>query len=373
MARAELRRRTRWICAAGLLLSLSLCLLPPVRAGLTVLINRLFDLSEAVNAYAYRRFDAPVEQNTLPARLALSLFLLSLGGLVMAWEGRLPALLCALALAAGQAWLGLSLPPWAQISAFACLGLKATTAPLTLRRSLAFAGAALILAAMVCRLFPGVDPRIEAASEVARDFLAPRTEQAGGLQREEEGIMETRRVNVRALEEGEDASGEGREYRLEEVQRVEVSRPRWIDYLRILLLLILSAAVVILPFTPFLLINARKRRAQALRAPFSSPDAGVAICAMFRHAAALLTSAGYGGGNRPYRDWTPGRALPEEYAEMYALCAELFEEAAYSEHPFSGEERDSMARFLEETERLTYGQADWKAKFRMKYVECLCE
>ena len=51
----------------------------------------------------------------------------------------------------------------------------------------------------------------------------------------------------------------------------------------------------------------------------------------------------------------------------------LWQEAAYSEHSMSSEQREEMRQFLSETERILYDAADRKTRFRLKYLECLHE
>ena len=55
------------LCAV--LLTALLFLLPPARSGLAALLNRLMDASEAVNAYAYRRYPVTTAPDScLPGR-----------------------------------------------------------------------------------------------------------------------------------------------------------------------------------------------------------------------------------------------------------------------------------------------------------------
>ncbi|MFR7894087.1 MAG: hypothetical protein ACLU38_08420 [Dysosmobacter sp.] len=65
------------------------------------------------------------------------------------------------------------------------------------------------------------------------------------------------------------------------------------------MLTILILALLTLPFLPFILFDARRRKAMERRAAFDSPDCGEAIRAMFLHLAAYLDRCGKGVGNRP--------------------------------------------------------------------------
>ena len=132
-------------------------------------------------------------------------------------------------------------------------------------------------------------------------------------------------------------------------------------------------ALLTLPFLPFVLFDARRRKAMERRAAFASPDCGEAIRAMFLHLTAYLDHCGKGVGNRPFSQW--GVALSQtvspEYAAQFRHAAVLFEEAAYSTHAMGEEQRAELQSLLTETERLLYDNADRRTKFRLKYVECL--
>ena len=47
------------------------------------------------------------------------------------------------------------------------------------------------------------------------------------------------------------------------------------------------------------------------------------------------------------------------------------EEAAYSDHPLSEEQRRQALSLLWETERAMLAQADWKRKLRLKFGDCV--
>lgn len=361
------------VCAASAAL---LLLLPAARSGAMVLCNRLFAASEAANAYAYTRFAVSPAQNALTAEILLGIFMLGWGGLCLVTRSRLPLLLCAAAAAGVQAYFGLSLPDWGNIALFGALGLGMLRPDLPLKSKVVFAAALAVIAACALLLFPGVDEATEAASERVRDRLSVWAQAAGGAAPETpEETREVRRVNSQSLQSGEEDGHSIRDYRLVTVEEQQISRPRWIDYLRIALLLFASVALVALPFSPFLLLNARRKKAQQARAAFDSADISEAICALFRHAAAYWSACGYGGGNRPFRAWADAarERLPRGYLCDFQEHAALFEEALYSGHPMTEEQRQGMRRFLEATEQIFYENADWKEKARLRYIKCLHE
>ncbi len=371
------RKAACFCCVPVMAASLSLFFfLPLARLSGMALCNQVFSASEKVNAYAYNYFQMPENQSTALAWLLAVMFTAGYTGMTIALRSRGLLLLIAITAALTQTYFGLSLPAWGNIALFLTLGLWLVLLSAPKKSVLPFAAAALMIALLTAVIWPGVDAATETASENARDLLALMTRQEESVTGENpNSAMETRRMNSRSLLTGEEESPQNRAYRLLTVEEQQISRPRWIDYLKIALLLLLSAAVVVLPFLPFLYGNARRKKALEARFLFQSENPGEALCAMFRHAAAYLENGGFGGGNRPYRQWPEGwqKCLPEEYKKQFSACACLFEEAAYSDHPMSEDQREQMRLFFEETERMFFDEADWKEKLRMRYVKCLHE
>lgn len=371
-------RKAVWFCCAALMAaSLSLLFfLPTARLSGMALCNQVFSASEKANAYAYDYFQIPEKQSTAFAWTLASVFVAGYFGMTFALRSRALLLLAAIGAALAQAYFGLSLPAGGNIALFLTLGLGLVLFSVPKKSALPFAAAALLIAFLTAVIWPGVDAATETASESVRDRLALVTRQEERATGENpDSVMETRHVNSRSLLTGEEESPQNRTYRLLTVEEQRISRPRWIDYLKIALLLLLSAAVVALPFVPFLFLNARRKKALEARALFQAENPGEALCTMFRCAAAYLENGCCGGGNRPYSKWPESwqKSLPEEYQKQFIACASLFEEAAYSNHPMTEAEREQMRLFFAETERIFFDEADWKEKLRLRYVKCLHE
>ena len=308
----------------------------------------------------------PADQPVLPAALCLAAALaLALGAALL--SGRRGAVFCLPALCAlFQMYFGLAFPVWVNVPLFALAALWALSLPRTRRGALTVLAAVLAVSLAVGIALPGVDAATEEASERVRDFLSRAAQSAGGTVREEpEGETETRRIHSMTLLEGDREGQADREYRLETVEEEEISAPRWINYLKILLLLLAAVAIVILPFMPFLLLNARRKKALEIRQAFASDNVSEAVCALFGQVIAWLENTGRGAGNRPYREWARGFTVPlsPEYARRFSLCAGVFEEAAYSAHTLEEEQRKQVQALLEETERLLLPETDRKQKF----------
>ena len=374
---SEKKKAVCLICTAGMLFSfLALLFVPPARWSALAAFNRLFAASEKVNAYAYVRFSVPDGRSAVPAMGLAAVFIICYFGLSLALQSQVMLLLAAVSAALAQAYFGLSLPDAANLALYLLLGLLTVAFTSSKRAALPFAAAVLASFMLTAALCPGVDSALENTSESVRDrlaFLAVQEESVAGD--DPDAVLETRHMNARSLLTGDEEAGKGREYRLLTVEEQQISQPRWIDYLKIALLLLLSAVAVILPFLPFLFFNRCRNKAREKKRLFHSENVGQALCAMFRHAAAYLENGGFGGGNLPYRKWpdTWQKELPEAYKRQYAVCACLFEEAAYSGHSLSDEQREQMRLFLTETEKIFFDEAGWKEKMRLRYGKCLHE
>ena len=370
-----IRRRACAVCAGAFVASaLFLCLVPSARSGAAALCNRLFEASEAANAYAYGRL--PVSPGSSPVLAAALLGVMGAAACVsMVVSGsRLFALLAGAALAAGQGYFGLSFSPAANLALFGALGLLLMARPVPMKARAAYAAALLAGALVVGAIWPGVDAGTEAASERARDWLS-RTAQSltGAAVEAPQGETEVRHVHTRSLVEGDGAARPERAFRLETVEEEEISRPRWVDYVRIVLLLLLTALAVFLPLLPLMALGARRKKAIAARRAFRSDDVNEAVCAAFRQTAAWLEAMGLGAGNRPYSAWAAaleGR-MPSDYAARFDACAALFEEAFYSDHALGEDARAQTLALLDETERLLTARANWRQRLRLRYKECL--
>ena len=372
---APAARRILTACAAVLPVLLILCvLIPETRNGLKSLCNSLFDRSEAVNAYVYERFDVPEGGGAAAASAMLAAAGAAWTGILVLSRRHAPVLLTAVLLTGFQVYFGVSFPPAANGLLYAGLGLLLMPRPLTRKTCLLFCAAAAAAAMLVYGFAPGVDEAVENASERARDQLSRAVQQTAGASPETPAeTVETRHMNARSVLTGGEEAGKGKSYRLVTEEEEQISRPDRPDFLRTALLLLLTAAVTVLPFLPFAVLSARRKKGRESRKIFESGDYGEAVRAMFQHVIYWMRLTRHDAGNLLYRDWTRemSRQFSEEYADRYARCAALFEEAAYSDHPMSAEDRDQVRALLEETERMLYARADRRQRFRLRYVECV--
>ena len=376
-AKKNARRRI----AAGLAVCVPVCLLllllvPEANRGARVLCNRLFSASEAVNSYAYVRFDIPESQSVVPA----TVLLLGAGVFAAAAAAALKSRSVFLGLMAVcslfQTYFGLAFPAWVNIPLYGLLSAGMLRRPVRRKDFLTCAAYILLVTLAVSLFIPGADPVTEFASERVRDRLSRMAEQLTGTARElPTGLTETRHVHPRSLETGEEEAETGQEFRLVTIEEEQISRPDRINWIKMILYLMLTVALVILPFAPFLLLNARKRKARESREAFASENVSEGIRAVFRRIILWLEAFGFGGGNLPYRSWAPllPKSLPDGYADRFALCAADFEEAAYSGHEMPEQKRESALKLLEETESALWKAANHRQRFYLKYWMCFRE
>ena len=344
--------------------------IPSANRSVQALLNRLFDASEAVNAYAYERYAVPADTPVTLAAILLSAMGLSLLGMTLLFGNRLLALGIVAGCALFQMYFGLAFPAWGNVLMFTLFVLCVAKRPWNKRIILcAFAGIT-IVAIAVLFFYPGVNTATEAASEAARDRLSQAAQSIAGTVLElPAGENETRHVHTQSLTAGDREAQTDREYRLVTVEEEQISMPHWVNYLRIILLLLLAVALVILPFIPFVLLNQRRKKAMDARKAFESENVSEAVFAIFQHITAWLETMGYGEDNVPYAAWNA--ELAPDYTARFAACEKLFEEAAYSTHEMKEEQRQQALALLNETEQILQQQADWKQRLRLKYRECL--
>lgn len=375
--RANSRKAALSIAPVPLFAATLLLVFSPARESLKCLCNLLFAASEAVNAYAYEYFTVAADASPVPALVLLAAALACLLLSALVGGSRVVPLVTALVLAGGEIWLGLTPPAAVNVLLFALLALLALPME-TMRGRLVLLPAIAAIFLSVQLLAPGVRVGLEETSEHVRDRLDPVEQLVSGADHtpQQEPPQTAREENRLDTETAGEASGDTQntqDYQHIYEQEQEISPPKRTDYLKVAVLTLLILALLTLPFLPFVLFDARRRRALERRAAFDSPDCGKAIRALFLHLTAYLDSCGKGGGNQPFAQWdgTLTHTLSPEYAARFRQAAALFEEAAYSTHTMGEEQRAELQSLLNETEQLLYDGADRKTKLRLKYLECL--
>lgn len=370
------RRLVAGLVSGMLLCAALLLLIPEANRGAQALCNRIFAESEKANAYIYDYFPVPEGQSCILAACLAGGALSALAAVAAAVRSGPLILSVMAACTLFQVCFGLPFPAWVNVPLYGLLSLRMMKRPWRRGSLLAYGAAVLLVSLLVLILFPGADAATEAASEAVRDRLSLMAQSVMDTVSEtREGETETRHVHTRSLSAGEDEAGTDRVFRLVTVEEEQVSMPHWVNWLKAILPALLGIALMILPFAPFLLLNARKRKAQESRKAFLSGNVDEAVCAIFRAVISWLDETGHGRGNLLYRDWADQLPdlFPDGYAARFARCAEDFEEAAYSGHPMREDMRRRALELLRETETALWKKADWKQRFRLKYWKCLYE
>ena len=368
-------RWSRILLLAALAFSLGAAALPFARSGAAVIANRLYDASEAVNAYAYDYFEVPDTASPHAALAWLTVF----GGALCAFAARrrIGALMLFLAAAFVETYFGITPPVWQNLLLFALLALLLAQGRNGAQSAALLAGIVCVALA-VCLLAPRPNAAVEAYSEHLRDELGVAAQSDWRPLPQPEAENEPVHQESRQREElaASDAAGEqNRAFERQTETEQELSLPRRVDYVRIALLLLLTAAVLLVPFLPFLLLNRARRCAADRRAAFGDPDNAAAIRAMFAHTMRWLRACGLQTENRPFAlcKEAVAQMTSEDYAAQYAQAVAIWQEAAYSAHGMDEEQRAAVRALLDRTEKTLYERADRRTKLRLKYKECLCE
>ena len=363
--------------AAGILLcALLFLLIPEARHSMRELLNRVFSASEVVNSYVYPRFAVPENQSVLPAVILLLCAVALLLGITAVLRSRLIALGLMAACVLFQVYFGLAFPSWVNILLGILFAGWMLRRPVRRKDWMACGAFILLVTLMTVIFLPGVNADTEAASEKVRDRLTQLAEQiAGTVPESPAGETETRHIHTRSLENGDLEAGTEQEFRLVTVEEEQISMPHWINWAKVILLLLLSVLVVALPFTPFLLLNARKRKARENRKAFASENVSEGIRAIFGQIVLWLETVYPGAENLLFREWAGvlPEELPEGYVERFARCAADYEEAAYSSHPMPEEKRRNAMELLKETETALWNHSNRRQRFYLKYWMCLHE
>ena len=266
-SRAALKREL-CLCFGAIILFLLvlLLLLPAARDSGEALCNRLFDLSEARNAYRYTRFIPADGAAPTLALILLAVCDALLGATLLLSRSRPMALTLAVLMAGLQIYFGVSLPAWINLPLFGLLGAVCLADPRKPRMVLIYTGSIALIAAVVFLLAPGVHEPTELASEQVRDRLSLVEPWTATLAETPPDVLETRHENRVMLDFGTQEGQNSRDYRLMTVKQLDISRPAWVDYVRMIVLSLLILLLLTVPFLPFLWLNSRKKKAQSRRA-----------------------------------------------------------------------------------------------------------
>ena len=119
-----------------------------------------------------------------------------------------------------------------------------------------------------------------------------------------------------------------------------------------ILFMILAALTLALLFIPAVIKDRAQRRAEKAREGFDDPDHAAAIKAMYLYA----------------QRW---RKLSDSPMEIPAAVKVIWQEAAYSDHAMTAEQREIVHAFMVETAHAVWNAADKKKQVYIRYRVCL--
>lgn len=379
------RRLVTGICCVVIAAVTALVIFVPwAKDGARLMCSQLFSVSEASNRYIYVQM-APLPEGAeaLKSICIFRTLLAVFGAAVSLLSVRGHKLWAALVFAAAvgiEIYFGVVPDVWCNVALFLLLALVLLRRGGENRTSLNYAGllaAAVLVCLVVGIAAPGVNKNIENYSEHLRDMMDKSAHSAASwAQQAADDLNLTRResrLNEEAANGTTDETLNYRDYEKQTEVQQEISRPERINYLEIILMLLLVVAVIVIPFIPFYFLGSRRKKALANRALFDSSDCGEAICAMFRHIVSCLTAAGMPDKNEDYSALASGAEilLSTKYAESYKNAVPLWQEAEYSGHIMTDEQKHVVRELLKETERGVFMSADSKTRFKLKYIDCL--
>lgn len=328
--------------------------------GFELLMNQIFEHSEATQSYIYSRFAVGAKGEEAPeaccraAAALLSAFLGLLASIPAERFRTMTAAVLSSAVLLLFAYYGI-------VPAAAGIGLMAAALIIIFAEGrlsaflpLLLAGGLIFSAVMVTA--PGESIRVSRIDENLRDRIA-----LGSVTLETDDIYSGESgFDIDENEDEESAAEEG----LTEKDSSFAARvlPAIIG---IILLLALGAGLIL--FRRRLL----RKRAEN-RKDIESSDPKTAIAAIFPYAVKWLRSCGI---SRPDSPGLPfSELLPEvtaetseAYAASFRRMNEVWKEAVYSEHPMTEDELKEMKEFLTDTVEMTRDRVSFTEKLRIKY------
>ena len=365
----------RLVFAAGAVCAL--LLIPAVNDGAKLLANRLLSASEAVNAYAYHYFAVSATDEAGVVRFALIVASVFLGVICSMAKSRAWTVLLFLAAAFLEAYFGVTPGAWRNVFLFAVLAALLVCGKSELKSAVVVLAGLAIVVLAVFLIAPRPNAAVEAYSEKLRDELGAVTmsvtQQSTPQRAETNSTHQESRQHEEASRADDLREASVQEFERQREAEQEISLPHRIDYLKIVLWMLLIVVLLVVPFLPFLLGSRARRRTAEKRAAFADADNAAAIRAMFAHTMDWLRSGGLQTDNRPYSQCGEAiKAITDaDYAAQFADAVPIWQEAAYSGHAMSDEQRQTVRELLDRTSSMLYEKANKRTRFRMNYVACL--
>lgn len=324
--------------------------------GVKIIGNRIFSISEALQAYRYDRLEVgvPEAKSDICMLVALAFIsgLLALISMLLMRKRKFILPLASFAtVAIFTAYFGVSAAfIWMVLPATLCL-IAFIPSNAGTRRYVAIVICMVILFTVSSIFLPKELPSISKLDESIRDKIAFET-----VRIENESTTEDfDPPPVTEPEEKAETMGEHIAYFIPTVKTV--------------LVVAVSLLILLILFIPAVLNDRLRKRAAMERADFENADHSVSICAMFLYAAKWLNACGLGASNINYAEWTQklGEYMSYEYLGKYDEIVPIWYEAAFSSHEMTVQQRNAVWEFLKSTSDEIWHKASRKQRLLIKY------
>ena len=350
--------KLRWIIAAAAAVILIVTMAvwhTRIGGGLAILSGYFYDMAEQAQAYIYHRFNVPEAAAGSPelcTRLAV-VWISCLCGLIMALPTqtyrRGMCAFAAVSVMLAFAYYGL-LPSWIWIGVLIIAGIAAASKG-SLMPALPLLLTALILFGAVMLISPGESLAVSRADENLRDRLALRSSYIENPDEEQNELSELEKQELQQQDQ-----------ELQKQENHSITR-KTILTLSVIGLIIAAAAAA-----AFMYWKRLRKRIDSNKAGIDSDDPGEAIRSMFPYCVRWLEAYGIDAAGRPFSSLTAElkEDVTREYAYRYEDMYMLWQEAAYSEHEMTLNQKNQMAAFLNDTIGMVRDASDFKDKIRTK-------
>lgn len=328
--------------------------------GFALIVNGLFERSEAAQAYVYDMYRIGKKGDANPDLCM---------GIAAAWCSAFAGFVTALPppkwrsivntalFIAGMlvfTYLGV-LPPWAGLIPLIAVflisagnGRFGSMLPLILAVLLVFGG--------IILLDPGENYAVSRTNENLRDLFAIKT---ALIQSTFDGSMDEEMSDTEEDEEwDEEFEEEEEDYEIGSLQT---------------LLIIIAVVVLAILVALFLLHRRLSRKRKKIREGLDNRDPNIAIGAMFPYAVRWLRCYGIDASNMAFADIIPEikTGVGRDYSERYSKMLGLWREAVFSDHKLTDENRIIMSAFMKDTMTMARKKANWKEKLKIRFKYAL--
>lgn len=186
-------------------------------------------------------------------------------------------------------------------------------------------------------------------------------------------VMETAEdyQDISGLASGAEGGADQEEQEAEKEEEEQEAEPP-VDWLKILTGILLAAIGFMVLLILGLLIWVVWKRAVSRREKkiFESTDCRAAIRSLFNYTMNVLAAAGLPIRNISLYQYEEqlSRMFGESVGKVFLQAAEIHQEAVYSDHVISEEQRTQMKAFKDQVWERVYRQAGVMQKFRLKYI-----